>query len=626
MYNVTCLLISLALLVMIAQAELTAKPYFCDQKDFDEIDGRNAWIHRLWIYEDTVYLVLDTKVIFFRTPKIIKVTTNSTTRLNYLSSLPFFVKKAFESKAKDKLMGLNILRTDRLDRMTEIFGSIQEGKEMTETMEVKFNGLLPVETGNSAFFVSRESYGNYLLKYENQLTRFAFQYEEFRLAMNLTDKTTGKSVEKKFDLSYEVEKAVFFTDNRSLENGLIELDKMRNIHIKEFDLKKHVESSVVRSIDVPVPLVDLLYCHRPLTNFEQVKGIFYYDERQSFYLFVDHFYVKIHEDLVKSSFFVDHKLKTYDENELDLEFGQEDRKSVEFENAAFLRFVKAEKNNVYLTTPNQVFRLSVAATERIQLWRVEKPLLSTCLRQTLEVNGVLFCFRPTTYYRLSESNEKPEIFQIKDLFATAPFRHFDTDERLEFIFNYDDDRVVFMTRKNYLLLYYNFFSVNENNTLIFDYRAQQKLITIKKNCLLSLHSECKRSEIVGERKSNLAFYVIALLPLIGVAFVIGLYISVERNKRLSLKKMPFELSQSQVRQFQGKRTCPRAPDCSVSRSDTYSLSRKSKKSLDFDPADVPAEKPINVRRTRRTESSKPVKAMSTDLNAHIRNYGRRRNR
>lgn len=628
MYNVIRLLISLTLLCMIRQADQASKPYFCDEKDFNEIGDQHVKIHRFAIHRDVVYVVLEEKVIFFRSPRIHKIVTSSGHRFSYLSSLPFEVKNRYKSKGIGKLVGIVINSTAGNEiRVEQIYSSKLDETPMTDLRELKFDGPVPaVETGNSAFFQSKENYSDYLVKFENRLTILAFQYVEFELTVNLTDKQSGSSVQRQFSFPYDVEMAVFYADNQSLDNTLLELDEQRNVHIKEFDIKMISKSLRSMPIEVSVPLVDLLNCHRRLTTFDQLKGLFYDERQQVTYLFANHFYTIIYEDLVKGSFFIDYKrLKAYDENELDYEFDNEERDRIVLENTGFVKWIKAERANAYLTTFDQVFRISVGSSNQIQLKQIEKPLLPACLRQTLAVDGVLFCFHSTSYYRLTgKTNQPAETFKIKDLFASAPFRHFDRNERLEFIFNYkDEDRVVFMTEENYFLLYYDFFSVDKYQNLIFDFQNRKKLVAIKKNCMFSAEGAgCRRSDVVGdEDRLNPAFYIFGLLPVIAVVCVVGICLrNRERGAAVSPKRKAFELKQIQIKQLQERKASvsPRGPppfggalDSSISQTDEYSQSKKSLKSSRTFEIDV-SDKLKRPKTGRRMSSIRRVKAMPSE--------------
>lgn len=630
MYNVTRLLISLALFWLIRRAQQAGQPYYCREKDFIELGAPHVKIHRFVSYENVLYIVLDEKIILLRLPKIHRVPTNNGDRLNYLSSLPFFVENKFKAKGDGKPVALNIISTSEKSQVEEIsLSNPFQDLPWVDVRPLKFDGPVPaVDTGNSISFAAKEHYGSYTVKFKNNRSFFIFQYEGFNLAMNLTDDQSDKPVQLKFDLSYEVEKAIFFADDQSENNSLIELDKQHNMHIKEFDFKALLaEPPSSKPAEISVPLVDLLNCHRRLTKLDQVKGIFFNEQQDVTYLFIDHFYIRFYEDLIKKSLFINYqKLKAYRENEFDLQFYKQDLavpEMVTFENTPFGRWVKTEKTSVYFTTTDQVFRITADSSDQIQLKWVEKPLFSKCLRQTLVVEDVLFCFHSKSYYKLSEANENLERFKIKDLFVSAPFRHFDGDERLELIFDYKDNGVVFMTQNHLFLLYYDFFGLDQNKTLIFKYVAQHdnKVASIRKNCLLSAEShECKKSKIVGPQKIHPVLYIFVLLPLIGIAFVVGVYFSVGRYA--GRRETSFTLNKSRSKAFfQEKKAAasPRnRPKTTISQTDTYSQSQTIEVK--------PVVRRAKAQKLRQTGGAKPVKLIPGNSDPYIKRLERAENR
>lgn len=604
MYHVIRLLISLTLLCMIPQADQAQKPYFCTEKEFNELINLNVKVRRFVIFRDVVYVVLAEKVIFFRLPRIHKIVARSGHHFSYLSSPPSVVENRFESKGIGKLVGLRLNWTEyNAPQVIEIYSSVDERGQMTDWRVIKFDGPVPaIETGNSHHFPSKENYSDYLVRFENRLNIFEFRYDDFSLKMNMINKPDKSSVQRRFDFDYEVQMAIFYTDNQGLDNALLELDNKRNVHIKEFDLPLVSKSSRSKPVEVSVPLADLLGCRRPITSFEQVKGIFFDERQQITYLFTDRFYLRFYENLVKSSFFIDYQnLKSYDDIGLDYEFDSEEREWVVFENTPYVKWVKAERSNAYLTAFNKVYRIIPDSSNKIRLKPIGKPELSACLRQTLIVKSVVFCFHSTSYYQITK-NQVVHSFKIKDLFASAPFRHFDQNQKLEFIFNYKDqeDRVVFMTNKNYLLLYYEFFDLDENNNLLFNFQSGKKLVSIKKNCLFSERGgECQKSVVVGgEQRWNPAFYGLALLPVVALLCVVGIYCySKERTTDLQPRRKAFELKPTLVKPYPRKKALappnrppPGALDSSVSETDMHSVSRKSLKSDGIYERDVDKSK------------------------------------
>lgn len=58
----------------------------------------------------------------------------------------------------------------------------------------------------------------------------------------------------------------------------------------------------VSSESMAIPLDSFLDCPQKHDNISQVKGIYYDDELQTFFIFIKHYYLQIGEDLVKKGF------------------------------------------------------------------------------------------------------------------------------------------------------------------------------------------------------------------------------------------------------------------------------------------------------------------------------------
>ena len=143
-----------------------------------------------------------------------------------------------------------------------------------------------------------------------------------------------------------------------------------NQSIIEFDLKnRYVYVKLISEQDDSSDpmrrgkrLDDFLGCNRKYDNHSQVKGIYYNEELNTFFIFIDRFYLQIGEDLVKKNFrnvFVG----DYMSQARSLEFeSYKVSRQVLFEDAATKWVRIADKNETQLFLFDQWFRITASSS------------------------------------------------------------------------------------------------------------------------------------------------------------------------------------------------------------------------------------------------------------------------
>ena len=181
-----------------------------------------------------------------------------------------------------------------------------------------------------------------------------------------------------------------------------------------------------------------------------LKGIFYSD--QMFFLFINHNYLKIGEDLVKSMFELrkEHLRDFVGLQTRDVDYGFENKVS---------KFVKTIRGSALLVLPaGQIYELSVKQNQLAFQPVNEKGLSSfvypNCLGQTLSITNIFFCFNETHYHALHdpEEDKRKVIHEIAGLFANMGV--YTKGEKLQYTFDYQQDEFVLMTRTALYLIKY----------------------------------------------------------------------------------------------------------------------------------------------------------------------------
>ena len=331
------ILVNLIFLIAIKQIEnLSGERYICDVKEQNEF-ANNRTIFRLLCYEDMMYLILEDKIVFLKMPRIYKeryidknLDSNNNNEnsdqndkdeiLSYLSSQSYDMTKRMSDIEKEivsKIVRHNISWIEDKPQLIEFYRL----KSVNETVIILRKLIFKNTPGEYGLTETKlpENYikSDYELFFENKFSAIFFEYNSFKLKISLMYKSSDKKLIKEFNLDYIIKKAIFFVDEKNEDyNTLIELDEQHNIHINHFNFSSIFESSILSMTKLAIPLVELLSCHKPFNNFSQLKGIHYH--QNTFYLFVEHYYLRVNQDLANVSFLINQDRLTFKENAFDL--------------------------------------------------------------------------------------------------------------------------------------------------------------------------------------------------------------------------------------------------------------------------------------------------------------------
>ena len=244
-----------------------------------------------------------------------------------------------------------------------------------------------------------------------------------------------------------------------------------------------------------IPLDEFFSCHRNPIADREIKGVWYDKKSKTFYLFINRFFRKIQSDLVADNF----KLPPNPTFE-SLKFNGSLYPEFEIINS---RYVKTVGDTSYLATSvDFVFELSAESLADKLLPIENGSLIDRCPKQSLVVEGEVFCFGETDYYHLIDlenlrnvskinadvGRKNKVVHRISEIFQGTNIQY-EKNQRLKFIFNYQKNQVVFATATNLFLFNYEKFMISaETKRLSTKYTAQDS-VEVKINCLLDPYSQ-----------------------------------------------------------------------------------------------------------------------------------------
>lgn len=266
------------------------------------------------------------------------------------------------------------------------------------------------------------------------------------------------------------------------------IDETNNLHIQR---TMYQTPNVLTSIEYrlsPIPIDEFFACHRDPISERELKGIFYDKKAKRFYLFINRFFRKLKKDfdLVEENFKLPFPA-TFDSLKFD------ERLNPEFE-VVNSKYVKSAGDTSYLATSiGFVFELNAENLDE-KFTQLEKNIIDRCPKQTLLVEGEVFCFGEADYYHLTnqdgltktsdkEAGRKRIIHRIAEIFQGTGIKYGDT-QKLKFIFNYLKNQFVFVTNSNLFVFNYEKFSVNTEAKRITTRYTNVDSVPMKINCLL----------------------------------------------------------------------------------------------------------------------------------------------
>lgn len=239
--------------------------------------------------------------------------------------------------------------------------------------------------------------------------------------------------------------------------------------------------------------------------------------------------MKIEHDLVLNGFYFEDQL--FSTNAFDLKFENEKiYKKIKFENLN-RKWVKTIQNKVYLVPSDQDrFELSTNKNKLIikQVNELNYDIIN-CLKQTLEIeNEHLFCFNESIYFYESSS----KFFPIQNIFKNSSIEWL-SNQKLKFIFNYKEEKVIFMTLTDIFVFEYSNFKVNSNQELI--YESDENVTQIKnklfRNFITNAPTTKSKTDQIKFRK-----YIIMFLTFVLMLLFLFLYYLILKHKQIKVLK------------------------------------------------------------------------------------------
>lgn len=279
---------------------------------------------------------------------------------------------------------------------------------------------------------------------------------------------------------------------------------------------------------------DLFSCHSKIKNEKQVKGIFYESVRRIFYIFVKRYYLIVDYDIVRNEFKINDSV--YSKNLFDLKFiNEEYLEKTAFENLE-TKWVKAGDffyprlipydETFFVYSHYHKFTIYLKSYEDL---KNQYKKWVNCTGHIEYISEKYFCFTELTYRLLDESDEFESINNIHEIFDEYHDGLFDKDDRILFIFKYEDEnqeeyKKVFMTHKKLFIFSSHKFHINSDLKIYYKDVTKDSII-IYRNCLFDQCLEANKSSNVY---LSCVFVIIILIVVISALYCI-------KNKK-SLKK------------------------------------------------------------------------------------------
>lgn len=237
---------------------------------------------------------------------------------------------------------------------------------------------------------------------------------------------------------------------------------------------------------VPITMDELLSCHtwdaKEIRG--EARGIFYERKSKVFYIFIKRFYLRYDKDMVKGGFFLGNydtdqfyfkEERYFGERAHDVKF-ESGVTNVKWDLGRARMYVKNFADSTYLTPAISNFAITADQKGALAFKRIadgaidELSNIRYCFRQTLEVDGHIYCFDEKHYRLIHKPGKKLEPRKIArtmigSIFDTAPFDW--EDWPVKFIFNYKEDLVVFLSYKVQFVFTYRNFRRMPDDTLYF---------------------------------------------------------------------------------------------------------------------------------------------------------------
>lgn len=521
--------------------QIQTDPYYCTVKE-SRILIKNLKSYRFIVNDYFVYLIFKTKIILFEIPKILK--SESSDEYYYSSKQPAFIENNY-NETKGEAFKVDLQLIDHKVTAQEYVFNKDSNESRVIVNDLKFDPNAPGKQMMKTFYKMLSKPDYYEFDYQLDSLHVVFKYHSSLLTVNVS---SSSELEKQFKLTHNVEKAVFYaSDKNTASNVLIELDDKRNLHLNKVEIDWTAKTiDVLRR--VTVPLVEFFSCYQPLTNFKQLKGIVYNESADTYYIFINHFYLILNGNLTEERFDIN---QTH-YNAKEFRFKEIELKEVTFENSPN-KLIKFDVDKVYVTMLNGLFELS---TEDDEVILKAVPVSSSkqhyldCKTQLLKIDDHVYCFGKNKYQLIAEykfdrvMKKESKPFDIKELFSNTGVIY-EGSQILELIYKYKNNQVVLMTQSNLFIVDYDSLTVNEaNSKLSINHSKKADVSKIRKlpNCILP-NELCKPNiDVIIHEEDPLQIILICLIAILALTIIILMCVYC----RLKLKIVNTAVKRSQL--------------------------------------------------------------------------------
>lgn len=279
------LMIANLILSLMSQLGSAWEIYYCKTKK--EIDEWKTGVklHRLVVYETSVYMVLESQIISFTAPY---TQTNECGNVHLMSSLPF-AKKHSEKANSMKVVGY--LLSNEL--IYELYDSQMKNRLIGYSLDFERNLADKKEGIDSIFFYSNEvNETNFIFAFQHQRVYTAvLLYRQDQLnffiygpPVHQFDFRFSPRINQTVRLPYKVRYAALYKrefDEDLEERGhikgnnehfLIEVDYEQNLHVRQVGLPNMLRDEKLVRLDktASIGLSNFLSCHQPFESPGQV--------------------------------------------------------------------------------------------------------------------------------------------------------------------------------------------------------------------------------------------------------------------------------------------------------------------------------------------------------------------
>ena len=511
-----CLILLLIFLTRV-RAPTPISPYFCDTKDkIDEILRPADNLKRFFIYKDQIYFVFKKRVIFGRQPVNDEHTkgnpsfvlfnfyeqpnnerelseiqiTHGYQVMGYYQNRSGFILEMYaqdgSSSRKNKVLPIGRqlafsevhaerTRTVRLDAVRTQFQDRHLMEVVEDAVIVKYVDIHDHQA-NYQIMGKFSYFSNYGQEGKERKNELMIIYS-FDVGMH-------RGVQYHYGLYDfpDLKWFVVWVKEIGLEN-VARIDwflmiirentfQLTFLHFPIFKLNKPIDPNdyVKRRLDLKLDYQEIFSCHKPFHSERELKGIYYDLKAKVFFVFVRRFYLKIEDDLVYQGFYID-PLRYRKAKSIHFE-SEQLYQSVGFE-IINRKWVKAFQTSTLFIPSNHTFEVGVDENSDLKLRMIEhNQHLRQCLDQTLVVEQKhVYCFKDERYFFWYDFgnydyDENGRNYPIESIFQDTAVK-WPAGQRLLFIFNYQADRVVFMTRTHLFVFRYSSFRQEENERIAF---------------------------------------------------------------------------------------------------------------------------------------------------------------